>query len=149
MNRQMRRAADRAKPIEYQRVPLPRYLDEFTVFSDIERVLEKIEHGEIEHVNGKPVLLSSSGEWCEVVPALNGWISGWKLFDQKFNLNHDISPMVRICNCLNYGSPISQRQIEAAQETLRQERSLFRRIPRDEIASAARTKQIQLLMGGD
>lgn len=57
MNRAMRRAAARAKPLEYQRVDLPRHIDEFAVFGDIERVLEKIEHGEIEFSQGVPVML--------------------------------------------------------------------------------------------
>jgi hypothetical protein len=114
MNRAMRRAAARAKPLEYQRVDLPRHLDELAVFGDIERVLEKIEHGEIEFSQGVPVMLASDGGWYEVIPALNGWISVWKAFDQKFQLGHDLSALVRLCNCLNYNQPLREDQVRAA-----------------------------------
>ena len=146
MNRAMRRAASRAKPLEYQRVDLPRHLDELAVFGDIERVLEKIEHGEIEFSQGVPVMLASDGGWYEVIPALNGWISVWKAFDQKFQLGHDLSALVRLCNCLNYNQPLREDQVRAAKTVLTEQRRLFRTLPRDQIASAAKTEQIRMLM---
>lgn len=147
MNRAMRRIAERQKHYPApKRVDLPRYLDEFTVFSDIERVLEKIEHGEIEHANGVPVMMASNGNWYEVIPALNGWISAWKSFDAKFGLNHDLSALVRMSNCLHNLVPITDRQVRAARAVLDEQRKLFRRIPRDDIASAAKTEQIRLMM---
>lgn len=147
MNRAMRRLAARQKYYPAPtHVDLPKYLDEFTVFNDIDRVMEKIEHGEIEHANGVPIMLASNGEWCEVIPAMNGWISAWKNFDKKFQLNHDVSPLVRLCNCLNYAKPISEHQIKAARRTVNEQRRLFRQIPRDALASTARTEQIRILM---
>lgn len=146
MNRAMRRAAANAKPIEYQRVPLPSLVDEFTVFNDIERVLQKIEHGEIEHSNGRPVMMAGDGGWYEIVPALNGWISAWKKFNTKFQLGHDVGTLVRLCNCLEYASPISHSLLKAAQEVLLEQRRLFRSIPRSELASAARTEQIRIFL---
>lgn len=146
MNRAMRRAAERSKPTEYKRVLLPPILDEFTVFNDIERVLEKIEHGEIEHSGGKPVMMAADGHWYEIVPALNGWVSAWKRFDQQFQLSHDVGPLVRLCNCLNYGTPIQPSMVKAAKEVMNEQRRLFRLIPRDQLASAARTEQIRLFL---
>ena len=150
MNRQLRRIAARQKPLpEPKRVPIPKILDEFDVFNDIERLLDKIELGEMEHVNGSPIAMSKDGEWYEVIPALNGWISAWKMFDQKFKLNHDVAPLVKICNQLNYSSPISVRQLQEARATVIEERKLFRSLPRDEVASAAKTKQIALYLEQD
>ena len=147
MNRQLRRIAARQKYLpEPKQVPIPKILDEYDVFTDVERLLDKIELGEMESVNGNIVMQYKDGEWYEVVPALNGWISAWKMFDQKFKLNHDVAPLVKICNQLNYNSPISVRQLQEARATVMEERKLFRSIPRDELASAARTKQIQLLI---
>lgn len=150
MNRQLRRIAARQKPLpEPRRVPIPKILDEYDVFTDVERLLDKIELGEMETVNGNFVMQYKDGEWYEVVPALNGWISAWKMFDQKFKLNHDVSPLVRLCNQLNYSSPITIRQLQEARATVMEERRLFRQIPRDDLASAAKTKQIALYMGAD
>lgn len=150
MNRQLRRIAARQKPLpEPRRVPIPKILDEYDVFTDVERLLDKIELGEMETVNGNFVMQYKDGEWYEVVPALNGWISAWKMFDQKFKLNHDVSPLVRLCNQLNYSSPITLKQLQEARATVMEERRLFRQIPRDDLASAAKTKQIALYMGAD
>lgn len=150
MNRQLRRIAARQKPLpEPRRVPIPKILDEYDVFTDVERLLDKIELGEMETVNGNFVMQYKDGEWYEVVPALNGWISAWKMFDQKFKLNHDVAPLVRLCNQLNYSSPITIRQLQEARATVMEERRLFRQIPRDDLASAAKTKQIALYMGAD
>ncbi len=93
-------------------------------------------------------MMVGTGEWTEVVPALNGWISAWKAFDQRFQLGHDLSPMVRLCNCLNYGTPLTPRQIQAARDVLKEQRRLFRTLPRDQIASAARTEQIRMYLEG-
>lgn len=142
----MRRAAAHAKPIEYQRMALPKILDEFAIFSDIDRIMQKLEHGEIEHANGRPIFLSATGEWCEVVPALNGWISVWKRYDQQFALQHDLSPLVRVCNKLNFNSPLTPAQVQAAKDTISAQRKLFKRLNRDEIASAARTEQTAILL---
>lgn len=150
MNRQLRRIAARQKPLpEPRRVPIPKILDEYDVFTDVERLLDKIELGEMETVNGNFVMQYKDGEWYEVVPALNGWISAWKMFDQKFKLNHDVAPLVRLCNQLNYSSPITLKQLQEARATVMEERRLFRQIPRDDLASAAKTKQIALYMGAD
>ena len=150
MNRQLRRIAARQKPLpEPRRVPIPKILDEYDVFTDVERLLDKIELGEMETVNGNFVMQYKDGEWYEVVPALNGWISAWKMFDQKFRLNHDVAPLVRLCNQLNYSSPITLKQLQEARATVMEERRLFRQIPRDDLASAAKTKQIALYMGAD
>lgn len=149
MNRAMRRAAARAKPIGPGKVvPLPKVFDEFAVFNDIDRVLEKIGNGEIEFANGVPVAMSSAGEWYEVIPALNGWISAWKRFNTQFNLNHDLSALVRLCNCLHYGTLVPQSLINSAKAVLAEERRLFKLIDRDALASAAKTEQIALLMEG-
>ena len=147
MNRQMRRIAARQR--EYKAptvVPVPALFDEFAVFNDLERVLEKIEHGEIEHANGQPVMMAGDGHWYEIIPALNGWISAWKAFDIKFHLNHDLSALVRLSNCLNYATPIQHSLLDSAKQVLREQRRLFRMIPRDALASAARTEQIRLFL---
>lgn len=147
MNRAMRRSAMKAKPVDAGKVvPLPKWLDEFIVFDNIDRVFQKIGHGEIEFANGRPVMMAGNGKWYEVIPALNGWISAWKRFDKSLNLNHDLSPLVRLSNQLNYYSPISLKQLSAARSVLKEQRALFRRLDRDSLASLAKTEQIALFM---
>lgn len=147
MNRAMRRAALKAKPVDAGKVvPLPKWLDEFIVFDNIDRVFQKIGHGEIEFANGRPVMMAGDGHWYEVIPALNGWISAWKRFDRSLNLNHDLSPLVRLSNRLNYNSPISQHQLMSARAVLNEQRKLFRKLDRDDLESLAKTEQIALFL---
>jgi hypothetical protein len=146
MNRAMRRAAARVKPIEFKQEPLPKWLDEFEIFDPIDRMLQKLENGEIEYHQGSAVFMAGSGEWCQVVPALNGWISVWKRFDQHFQLGHDLSPMVRLCNCLNYSQPLTEHQVAAARKVYKEQIRLFRTLPRDALASITRTEQIRMLL---
>jgi len=146
MNRAMRRATARAKPIEFKQVPVPKWLDEFEIFDPIDRMLQKLENGEIEYHQGHAVFMAGNGEWCEVVPALNGWISVWKRFDQHFQLGHDLSAMVRLCNCLNYSQPLTEHQVAAARKVYKEQVRLFRTLPRDALASVTRTEQIRMLL---
>jgi hypothetical protein len=147
MNRAMRRAAARAKPTEFEKVSVPKWLDEFEIFDPIDRMLQKLENGQIEFQQGAAVFMAGDGEWYEVVPALNGWISVWKRIDQHFQLGHDLSAMVRLCNCLNYGKPMTEHQVAAARRVYKEQLRLFRALPRDEIASVTLTEQIRMHQG--
>lgn len=146
MNRKERREAARRRPVSYQRVALPRHLDEQIIFSDWERVLEKLEHGAIEYQGETPVMLTAQGKWEEIVPAMRGWILSWIGFSEKFNLNHDVTPLDTVCRALYYGKLLTLEQVKAAQTCLMEERKLFRTIDRDALASAARTEQIKMFL---
>ena len=151
MNRKERRAAAKRKAVTYHRVALPQHLDEMIIFSDWERVLEKLEHGQIEYLKKEdgtevPVMLSSRGEWEEVVPAMRGWILSWIAFSERFNLGHDVTPLDDVCRSLYYNRMLTPEQIQKAKECLMEERKLFRKIDRDELASAARTEQIKMFL---
>lgn len=151
MNRKERRAAKKGKRITYERVALPAHLDELIIFSDWERVLEKLEHEQIEYKVKEdgtevPVMLSSRGVWEEVVPAMRGWILSWIGFNERFNLNHDVTPLDTICRALYYNKMLTHEQVMAAKQCLLEERKLFRQIDRDELASAARTEQIKMYL---
>lgn len=148
VNRAFRRLALRQK--EYRdpvRVPIPALFDEFAVFDDIDRMLQKISHGEIEFCDGRPVMMAADGNYYEIVPALQGWISAWKAFIRKFSLDLDQDALIRLCNCLHYSVPIHRSLIKDAKAVVKDQRRLFRTIPRDLLASAARTEQIRLFLG--
>lgn len=146
MNRATRRAAMKAKPQTEKVLRIHPLLDRHFVFDDWERLLQKIEHGELEHVNGKPVMMMTGGEWGEVVPCMNGYVSAWKSICMKFDVEHDLSALVRLANCLHYGSPISQGLLDSSKAVIREQRRIFGQLNRQEIASAARTEQIKMMI---
>jgi len=147
-NRAMRRAAARAKPVETERVELlPRYLDKFTVFSDIERIFEKLLHGEIETKQGKPIFTSAKGEICYVVPALEGWIGFWHRVAQKMGLDDKhYAAMDLVRKRLNSATPLQPEQVLAGIDCIARQRALYDKIDRDQLGSIARTHQIALYM---
>ena len=147
MNRAMRRLAGRQKPIgPGQIMPLPSLLDEWTVFNGVTTMLHKLASGEIEAINGKPVFRGEKGEWCEVCPALSGWISCWERFDRVLDLQLVQDPLAKLHNKLHYGTPLTHADIEAAQEVVSQQRKLFRKLDRSRLAELAKTEQIALYL---
>jgi len=146
-NRAMRRAAARAKPLDNKRVYIPRYLDKFTIFSDIERILEMLEHGAIEFEGDKPIFMSATGEICFVVPALDGWIGYWERVAKHFNLDdRSYSALITVKKRLKSGVLLQESHVSAAQICVAHQRDLYERLDRDVLASLARTERIALYL---
>ena len=114
MNRQLRRIASRQKYIAPPRVvPLPSLFDEWAVFNGITSILQKLERGEIEAANGIPVFQDEKGQWCEVCPALSGWISVLERYDRTFSLGLVQDPLAKLQNKLLYSMPLTPAMLPA------------------------------------
>jgi len=91
MNRTQRRQADRnaRRNITHTEriVPLPALLDEFTVFDMPQSIINQLLNGAIDCANDVPVFRDNSGQWCEVLPALEGWLFTWRKLDEELNLH--------------------------------------------------------------
>lgn len=147
MNRALRRAAARQKPLQPPKViELPGPLDEWSVFNNIHTILKKLEYGHIEHAGNKPVFLDETGKWFEICPALSGWISCWERVDRHYNLEIDQDPLAKLHNKLNYGMLLAYDDILAAMKVVDIQRSWFRKLPRAELRSLAKTEQIALFL---
>lgn len=151
MNRSQRRQAERDMKRGVMRhekiIPLPALLDEFTVFDMPQSILDQLGNGAIDSVNDEPIFRDNRGEICAVVPALEGWIFTWKKIQEKQFERFDLEPLQIVCNRLKYDMKLSRLNIEMAQEALDRCRSYFRHGNRKDIASVARTAQIQMMMG--
>ena len=147
MNRQLRRIASRQKYIAPPRVvPIPSLFDEWAVFDGITGIIQKLERGEIEAVNGVPVFQDEKGQWCEVCPALSGWISVWERYDRSFSLDLVQDPLAKLHNKLLYSMPLTIGDVADAKGVLEQQRKIFRKLDRNKLASLAITEQISLLL---
>jgi hypothetical protein len=150
MSRALRRQLERDQRRGINRqdrvVSLPSLLDEFTVFDIPQRIFDQISSGQVDAVNGIPVFRDNTGELCEVVPALQGWIDTWKDISEKLNLSLDLDQMQVICSRLHYSMPITEEQISAARVALRECRIAFRTTDRKQITAIAKTSQIKMLM---
>ena len=150
MNRAQRRQAERnerrGKIYTERIVPLPALLDEFTVFDMPQSILDQLSNGSVDAVNNKPIFRDNTGQLCEVVPAMEGWIFTWQKIQQKMAEKLDIEPLQIVCNRLKYDMKLTMRHINHAQDALDNCREFFRTNNRAQIASIAKTAQIQILI---
>jgi hypothetical protein len=151
MNRTQRRQAERnerrGKVYTERVVPLPALLDEFTVFDIPQSIFDQIKNGQIDAVNDVPVFRDNTGELCEVVPALEGWIFTWEKIAKELGVSMLAFTSMRILlNKLNAGAMLSVIDIAAASCELAQCRGVFRKADRSKLMSIAKTAQLQILL---
>lgn len=146
MNRAMRRAAAKSKPMQPPKVvPLPALLDEFTVFDHIDTLFLKIGNGHIETVQGVPVFRDNEGKLNQVCPALQGWIETWQMINEKLGLVIPIQHFQLICNKLHYDTIITERDLKLATATNAYCKAVFRQ-RRKEITEVAKLAQFKILL---
>lgn len=150
MNRTQRRQAERnaRRGISYAErvIPLPPLVDEFTIFDIPQSILTQISHGAIDSMQGVPVFRDNTGEWCEVTPALAGWIFTWEKLNAELELRLDLSPLNIICKRLQSFTPITRENIGNALLCLDACRMAFRTNDRQRIAYISKNAQIQLYL---
>lgn len=146
MNRAQRRAAVYKKPMYDNVINLPPLIDEWTVFDCPDRILKKVASGEIESVQGVPVFLDNEGNWCEVCPALSGWIFTWQKIINELNIEYSMAALGKIHNKLQASMPVSEQDIFEAISTLDGLRMIFRSTDRKKIKQIAQDAQIAIFL---
>jgi len=150
MNRTQRRQAERKerRGIVYSEriVPLPALLDEFTVFDMPQSIIDQLTNGTIDAADDVPVFRDNRGEWCEVVPALEGWLFTWKKINSALDLDLHFDAMELLASRLGKNLWLNPPHIEMAAKELQSCRYAFRTADRKEISRIAKTAQIQILM---
>ena len=117
---------------------IPKALDEWEQFDSIERMFQKIKHGEIEWDGTNYVFMGMKGETYALLPALEGWTEYWAEVAKRFDIaDYDDGALRRLAKSLEYDKPLTEQQVEAAYAVVEQQRAMFRAIPRPEIAKAA------------
>jgi hypothetical protein len=153
MNREQRRHTERNQRrgiTHVERViPLPAMLDEFTVFDMPQSILDQISHGSVDAVQGVPVFRDNSGTWCEITPALYGWIFTWAKINNELNLGLKLSALNTVCIRLENCMPITRENIQDALVCLNACRQAFRVSDRQRLTSIAKTAQIQIMLNHD
>lgn len=151
MNRTIRRQLARAKTKPIPSRSVPRHIDEWEQFEQIEMMALKLGNGAIEYEGPHPVMVSSKGEAYRVIPALNGWITYWRTLADKHagqfgTAPYDDEPMRLVSRRLENSVPLTPEHVEGFKRVVAAQRALFRAIPRDVVSSEARTVQIKLLI---
>lgn len=145
MNRAQRRAAARVKPQTAAIRPVPMALDEMMVFDDIEQILLKITHGQIEHIRGTPVYWHD-GEWCDVCFAISSFQQVWQAISDGLGLNICLAPIGKLHNKLHANMPATEADLQDVATTILTLRQVFRAANRQQLAELATKAQIQIYM---
>lgn len=139
MNRAQRRIqGKRAKRQHHERRILPPAMDEWEQFDSIERVFEKIKHGEIEWDGTHYIIMGLKGDTYAVLPALEGWTEYWaEVAKRNAVTDYNDGPLRRMAKSLEYDKPLTEAQVDAAYAVVQRQRAMFRAYPRKQIASIA------------
>ena len=140
--RDTRRGIDRSDRV----VSLPPIIDEFTVFDIPQRIFDQISNGSVDAINDIPVFRDNTGELCEVIPALDGWIHTWTKITIDLHLGLGFTSMSILVGRLRNNRELSVIDIAAAKCELNACRKAFRTCNRAEIMSIAKTAQIQIML---
>lgn len=147
LNRAQRRAVSKAKPMPApRRIPVTPAIDEFEQFDDIERLMQKLDHGAIEMAQGRPVM-TTKGVTYDVLSAIGGWMDYWLDLAEKHGWRiYDDSAMRKLAARLEAGMMLTPKIVDEARLVVNLQRAMFRAIPRNAISSQATTTQIKLLI---
>jgi len=150
MNRTQRRKTERnaRRGIIYgdRVVLLPALLDEFTVFDMPQSIIDQLLNGAIDCANDVPVFRDNSGQWCEVLPALEGWLFTWRKLDEELNLHLSFYSIALISECLQKNQFIFEGYVKNAASELQRCREAFRTADRKEISRISKIAQLQILL---
>lgn len=123
---------------------LPGMTDMFRLFDPIYSVLEQMEFGEIETINGAPVFLDYEGHWSEVSQAMIGWADCWQRICDDQKIAFDPTPLRKMAKKLDYGVPLELDDIGAARSVIDLTKRVFMLTPADVLRSHAVTEQIAI-----
>jgi hypothetical protein len=150
MNRAQRRQADRnaRRNITHTEriVPLPALLDEFTVFDMPQSIIEQLKNGAIDTAEDVPVFRDNTGQWCEIAPALAGWVFTWQKISDELKLSLPLKSFHAIAESLEKGRLIQAEIVGIADIALDICRIAFRTADRKEIVRIAKNAQLQILL---
>ena len=114
-------------------------------FEPLYGLLQQLQTGSIDAVQGKPVMRAwESNELVEVVPALDGWICCWKRIVAGENLAIDLKPMVALYRNLKYGVMLQDRHLLQAKDCTDACYQAYLRIPRGRMIEYSWTEQIKI-----
>lgn len=96
----------------------------YATFKPIRELIRQLRAGEVDTVQGVPVMPEWTGGMVEVCPALEGWADCWQRIADAEGLEITSDACRRIAKSLHYGKPITPEEVEAfAQEVAAQERA--------------------------
>lgn len=118
------------------------------VFAPIERVLGRLDiDGTIDVAQGRAVFREDmKGGWYEVVPALRGVVDFHALAAQRHGLQIDLTPLTKLANKLELGSPLFESDVTAVRTCIAECKRQAAKLTTNQADSILRTVQISVAM---
>lgn len=117
MNREMRRAAVRAKRMEvkprrnWSRITRPMLHEADQVFGPIDAFLKQLQSGVVDAAAGRAVFKDTEGHWYEATPAVRGFVSAFERILTHYQIELNLEPVLKLCNKLDAGMPLTLAHI--------------------------------------
>ena len=140
-----------------RKTALPRWLQHGIARAERERkanviarpmrnLMDMLKQGEVHEIDGRAVMrmpeideqFATRAEWCEVAPAIRGWIDCWGRIAPDLRLYH----MGVLADCLDTDKPITPRLVEQARAEFDATVARIPEIEDGRISSAIVTTQI-------
>ena len=109
-------------------------------------LMDMLRQGEVYEIDGRAVMrmpeideqFATRAEWCEIAPAIRGWIDCWGRLAPDLRLYH----MSVLADRLDADKPLTPRLVEQAREELDATVARLADIPPGQVTSAIRTTEI-------
>lgn len=151
MNRQMRREAARAKRMEFKprrnwaNMARPLLHEVNMVFAPIDAFLRQLATGVVACAEtGEPVFSDMEGDLYQATPAVRGFVSAFERILNYYGLDIDTGPIVKLCNKLDAGMPITEGAVQHCQAIIDRCRAAYREMDMYQVKSLVNTELIDL-----
>lgn len=118
----------------------PTIEDAALVFKPVRVLFDQLRQGEVDSAKGCPIFKDWLGQWCEIVPALEGWADCWQRVSDGEGLGFNMAATRRVARYLAKDVPLTEEMVDEAwaevlacqRATLRIERRKLGRYMKDE-----------------
>lgn len=140
----MPRNAKPRKPYRPRASLYPDLHDVGMIFRPIHRLFDQLREGEVDSAQGRPIFLDWTGTWCDVVPALDGWVGCWKRITAGEGVEVDLSAVSKLARYLDNGVPLTEDMVDQAWQQIMVTQRLTMKITRKALGDYMRTEQIAI-----
>ncbi len=151
MNRQMRREAARAKRMEikprrnWAKINRPMLHEVDQVFAPIDAFLRQLITGFVYCTEaGAPVFSDMEGDLYEATPAVRGFVSAFDRITAHYQIEIDLTPIIKLCNKLDAGMPVNEAHVDLCRSLIDQCRTAYRNMDVYQVKSLVNTELIDL-----
>lgn len=113
-------------------------------FRPIRALVAQLRAGEVDTVQGVPVMPEWSGQMVEVCPALEGWASCWQRINDAEGLGITTTACERVAKSLHYGKPLTPEEVEAFAKEVEAQAAFYAVLPLSVIRRHILTEQVAI-----